>query len=189
MINHGAAWLIMVHHDESRCTIFWLSTMIYKTFSQNISLGQIRATIQETLQWEAWGCSPPIFDGRKGNAMTKVAIVDELFSDLFQLFLDFCLTIRGSSGDHLGIIQGSSGGHPWPVSLIFRENFVLRPHVPKCVLHTRPRIKLTIAVLGKLFKGLLGTPAPLTLIPLGALMVLRNIEHRKPRESLFHILK
>ena len=33
------------------------STRIFNTFSKQISLGQIRGIIQETLQCEAWGCS------------------------------------------------------------------------------------------------------------------------------------
>ena len=41
--------------------------------------------------------------------MTKVTISDELFPDFF---FKKMLTIRGSSRDHLGIIGGSSEGHP-----------------------------------------------------------------------------
>ena len=105
------AWLFMCWQINKNKN-GWLSTRIYNTFSKNISLGQIRATIQQTLQWETWGCSPPIFDRKQGNAITKVTFFDELVSDLFQLCFKFCLTIWGSSGDHLGVIRGSSGDHP-----------------------------------------------------------------------------
>ena len=47
------------------------------------------------------------------------------------------------------------------VSLLAFVFFVfLRPRVPKTILHTKPPKKLTILVLGGVFKGLLGTPPP-----------------------------
>ena len=55
----------------------------------------------------------------------------------------------------------------------------LTPRVPYIFLHTKPPNKLTVAVLGWVFKGFVGTPfvgTPLTLIPLGAVMVWDPIE-------------
>ena len=44
--------------------------------------------------------------------------------------------------------------------LLFREICFLTPRVPIVFLHTKPPKKLTILVLGWVFKGLLGTPPP-----------------------------
>ena len=72
--------------------------------------------------------------------MTKVTISDELFLTFFQLLFD-----------HLGIIWGSSGGHPrvirgssWVIFLTFFQLFSDHPWTPRAAPQGGPVTTITV---------------------------------------------